>query len=138
MRLTIALLPFLHIALCGGAPAARATRAAAPVAAPAAPAAAPPPPAAAANNVVPLPQDEILDPSEMANKATTDGTKNGYRDIVTGFCVWLYDSDDELTLAADAKKKEWTTVINIGASPLRYKASSAKSWMTGRMVELYQ
>jgi hypothetical protein len=103
MRLTIALLPFLHIALCGGAPAARATRAAAPVAAPAAPAAAPPPAAAAANNVVPLPQDEILDPSEMANKATTEGTKNGYRDIVTDFCLWLYDTDDELLLAEDAR-----------------------------------
>ena len=101
MRLATALWPFLHIALCGGAPATRATRAAAPVAAPAAPVAAPPPLPDA--GVVALPQDEILDPSEMANKATTDVTKNGYRDIVTDFCVWLYDSDDELTLAADAR-----------------------------------
>ena len=72
MRLATALWPFLHIALCGGAPATRATRAAAPVAAPAAPVAAPPPPPDV--GVVVLPQDEILDPSEMANKATTDIT----------------------------------------------------------------
>lgn len=109
MRLSTALAPFLCLVL-GVAPAPHIHTSAAPVAAPAAapPAANPAPPAAnpaAANlaGVVPLPEDEALDPNEVVHKATTTDTKNNYRDICTDFCVYLYDSGDEFVLAAPAR-----------------------------------
>ena len=108
MRLATALLFFVQIALCGGAPAARMrTRAAAAVAAPvAAPLA---PPAAAANidgnediddddngdddgngdddDVLRLPDDEVLNPSEMARRYNDELTKDTYRRVISSFCL---------------------------------------------------
>ena len=106
MRLYTALAPLIYLVFCG-APASHFCTNAAPVAAPsAAPAAAPPAaPAAPANaaGVVPLPEDEALDPTEVVHKATTTDTKNSYRDICTDFCVYLYDSGDEFVLAPSTR-----------------------------------
>ena len=107
MRLSSALAPLLCLVL-GVAPASHIYASAAPVAAPAAAAAAAAPPAAVnAAGVVPLPEDEVLNPNEVIHKATTDKTKNSNRDIVTEFCVWLYDEaeDGEFVLAADARRE---------------------------------
>ena len=106
MRLYTALAPLIYLVFCG-APASHFCTNAAPVAAPAAAAAAAPPaaPAAPANaaGVVPLPEDEALDPTEVVHKATTTDTKNSYRDICTDFCVYLYDSGDEFVLAPSTR-----------------------------------
>ena len=106
MRLYTALAPLIYLVFCG-APASHFCTNAAPVAAPAAAAAAAPPaaPAAPANaaGVVPLPEDEALDPTEVVHKATTTDTKNSYRDICTNFCVYLYDSGDEFVLAPSTR-----------------------------------
>ena len=126
MRLATALLFFVQIALCGGAPAARMrTRAAAAVAAPvAAPLA---PPAAAANidgnediddddngdddgngdddDVLRLPDDEVLNPSEMARRYNDELTKDTYRRVISSFCLWLYDDDDELLLSESTRNE---------------------------------
>lgn len=104
MRLSTALAPLLSLFL-GVAPASHINTSAAPVAAPVAAAAAAPPAAVNAAGIVPLPEDEILNPNEVVHKATTDKTKNSYRDTVTDFCVWLYDEaeDGEFVLAADGR-----------------------------------
>ena len=103
MRLYAALAPLLYLVFCG-APASHVYTSAAPVAAPAAAAAAAAAPAAVnAAGVVPLPEDEALDPDEIVHKATTTDTKNGYRDICTDFCVYLYDTGDEFVLAPAAR-----------------------------------
>lgn len=105
MRLSTALAPLLYLVFFD-APASHIYTSAAPVAAPAAAAAAAPPAAPAAVNaagVVPLPEDEALDPTEIVHKATTTDTKNGYRDECTDFCVYLYDLGDEFVLAPSAR-----------------------------------
>ena len=104
MRLSTALAPLLYLFFCG-APASHIYTSAAPAAAPAAAAAPPAAPAAPANaaGVVPLPEDEALDPTEVVHKATTTDTKNSYRDICTDFCVYLYASGDEFVLAPSTR-----------------------------------
>ena len=103
MRLSTALAPLLYL-FFDGAPASYIYTSAAPVAAPAAAAAPPAAPAAVnAAGVVPLPEDEALDPTEVVHKATTTDTKNSYRDVCTDFCVYLYDLGDEFVLAPSAR-----------------------------------
>ena len=101
MRLTVALWPFLSLAFDGAvAPATltHAAPAAAPIAAP--PAAAAPAVGAAVadfdeadDDVVPLPEDEVLDPAEVALRHNTEKTKDACRRIMSDFCLWLHDDD---------------------------------------------